>query len=271
MTAPGDYEGCLIPPEVYEIGLGWDPREEVDRLLFLAREHGVTPRSALELGCGAGRLLAALRDRIELRVGIELSEPMALRAAETSGAEVITGDMSRFDLARSFDLIYSSANTLRYLPDDPAVARCLQAIAAHLSPAGVYVADLEVGSPQDPDLPACTSRWMMSRGSTLVHVTWAVVRSTDPATRRCRIAWTFEVDDGASRRVYREEFSARVFSMGELAAFARDAGLRVVGVYEPRDPYLIPVAHDAVCGRVLCVFADEADVAAVGEETRSTE
>jgi hypothetical protein len=49
-----------VPPEMYDSGVGWNPEPEIKRLLSLSRKADVEPKSALEPGCGIGRLLGAL-------------------------------------------------------------------------------------------------------------------------------------------------------------------------------------------------------------------
>lgn len=49
-------DSYMLPTDVYELATSWSPQPEIDRLLHLCREAGVTPLSALELGCGAGQI-----------------------------------------------------------------------------------------------------------------------------------------------------------------------------------------------------------------------
>ena len=68
--------GTQIPPEVYDIAFGWGPEPEIERLLWACRSAGFQPDSALELGCGTGRLLRALRARGTDVAGLDLSLAM---------------------------------------------------------------------------------------------------------------------------------------------------------------------------------------------------
>jgi len=113
--------GYGIPAEIYDIGVGWDPHPEINHLLFLARQAGIGPRSALELGCGTGRLLGALRKVVPDVCGIELSPAMAKWACKRTGNRIVVGDMANFAFGRRFDLIYTSANTIRHVLSDEAL------------------------------------------------------------------------------------------------------------------------------------------------------
>lgn len=245
---------CTIPPEIYDIAFGWDPLPEVQRLLLLAREAGTEPRSALELGCGTGRLLAALRPLIADAAGLELSPEMAALAAKRSGAAIMVGDMTRFELVRRFDLIYTSANTIRHAIDDASVAGLWRCGAAHLEPGGVFIADLELGFADEAAKAGKPATWMLSRGETLVHVQWIVATPPDPVHRTVDIEWVFEAR-GPGAGLWRQRFPLRVFDAGEFVERAtQEHALRLVGIFELRDPYLLPRPIEKAVGRSLVVL-----------------
>jgi len=250
-----DDAGCTIPPQVYDVAFGWDPAPEINRLLVLSREHGVAPRSALELGCGTGRLLAALRVHADVTHGIELNPQMAALARQNSGATIHVGDMSDFDLARQFDLIYASANTIQNVRDDGAIARLWRRVARHLRPGGVFIADLELGWEHITASVGKPARWLLSRGATLVHASWQVVTPPALPTRCCVIRWEFEQRDEGPPRRWSQDYPFRVFDADEFARFATAGGeLELRGMYELRDPDLLPRPIERVQGRTLVVL-----------------
>lgn len=252
---------CAIPPHIYEIAFGWDPRPEIERLLLLCREANVAVRSALELGCGTGRLLAELRSRVESVVGLELSEPMAA-LARRSGVEIVRGDMCDFALRdpadasrpRRFDLIYTSANTVRHVLSNAAVIRFWGCVARHLRPGGAFFADLELGLADQAAKVGRPASWVMARGATLVHATWRVVRAPNPTTGCCEIEWMFEAR-GHSPGFWRQRFPLRCYDAPEFISLAEQAGgLRFAGLYELRDPYLLERPPDRFEGRGLVLL-----------------
>lgn len=253
VVAPG--EATEIPPEVYDIGFGWDPQSEVARLLFAAREAGCEPRSALELGCGSGRMLRTLAPHITDRAGLDLSPSMADFAAEhAAGAAVHRADMSAFALGRHFDLIYATANSLRYVTDAPAVSRMWQRIAEHLAPGGVFIADLELGFEAEAGKLNKPAVWSASRGETEVRVAWTVTRPPDRETRCCDVTWRFERRTrGRGPEAWSETFSLRTYDAGELAAWMAGGGVQVRAFYEIRDPYLLERSMERAVGRMLVV------------------
>lgn len=122
--------------------------------------------SVLELGCGSGRVLAALD--APLRVGLDHDGALLRLARERAGGQAppplwVHGDFARFALGRRFARVLLPYNALYCLLDEDAVVRCLRAVAAHLAPGGrvlcdVYGADefhadgVEPGAEED-DLP----------------------------------------------------------------------------------------------------------------------
>lgn len=256
MTTPPDvYRGCAIPPEVYEIGFGWDPGPEVERLLFLAREQGVEPNNALELGCGAGRLLSALRERVPTVCGIELSDAMAERARRVADVEIITGDMSNFSLGRTFDLIYTSANTIRHVLEIHAIANMWRCISAHLNEGGVFIADLELGLDLERERVRKPTYWTISRDGESVRVGWNVARPPNDSERTSEIEFSFEGRGERLNGMWRERFILRSYEAREFVAFAEAAPLiQLAGVYEIRDPHLIETSPEKAAGRHMVVL-----------------
>lgn len=249
------YDGCTIPPEVYDVGCGWDARPEIERLLFVCREAGVQPLTALELGCGTGRLLPVLRERGVEAVGLELSPAMCAVARGRSGAEIVRGDMADFQLGRMFDLIFTSANTVRHLTDDAAVAGLWRCVARHLAAGGVFVADLELGIADEAARADRPAVWTVARGEQVVRAAWCVERAPKPETRRTGIAWTFERRGGGPRASWVERFELRAWEAPEFVQSACAGGrLALLGLYELRDPYLFERSPERAAGRMLAAF-----------------
>jgi SAM-dependent methyltransferase len=251
----GDTAGYTVPPGIYDVAVGWNPQPEITRLLFVARQAGVTPAGALELGCGTGRLLPALRREVPDVCGIELSPAMAELARSRCAAEICVGDMSDFALGRRFDLLFSSANTIRHVLSDAAIRRMWGCVGKHLEPGGVFVADLEFGFAAEAEKVGEPATWVISRGELSVHTSWRVAEPPSPVTRCCTIEYTFEARGGASPGKWQERFPLRVYDAGEFLELAlQSGGLELRGLYELRDPYLLATPPEKAVGRFLVVL-----------------
>ncbi|MGD8450970.1 MAG: class I SAM-dependent methyltransferase [Phycisphaerae bacterium] len=244
-----------IPPLVYDIAFGWDTTPEVQRLLFACRTCGRSPASALELGCGTGRLLRGLEAHMSDLAGIDLSAEMVAYARQRTSATLAVGNMSALALGRRFDLVYTSANTLRCVTAPTAIEGLWRGIAEHLTPGGLFVADLEVGFDAEAEKVGRPVSWTLSRDETSVRVTWTVLAGPTPAERCSRIEWVFEVQQGEPAGTWREAFTLRTYDAEELLALAAAGGeLSPRGLYLLRDPYLFETPAAEAVGRFLVVL-----------------
>jgi SAM-dependent methyltransferase len=122
-------------------------RAEVDGVLSHLAGLGIVPATgrALDFGCGAGRLSAALSQHFEQVVGVDISPTMLAQAralVPTGRVEVVLNE--RPDLSRwadaTFDLTYSSL-VLQHLPTAIALGYVGELVRV-LRPGGVLVAQL---------------------------------------------------------------------------------------------------------------------------------
>lgn len=132
-------------PDLYDLLASPDPAPEVAFYLEEARRRGTT---ALELGCGTGRLAIPMA-QAGLRVtGLDVLPVMLQRTkarATEAGVdiEIVQGDMRTFDLkGQRFDLIFIPNTTLPHLLDTADIVRCFTAVEKHLAPGGVFIFDV---------------------------------------------------------------------------------------------------------------------------------
>jgi SAM-dependent methyltransferase len=134
--------------ELYDhVGLYRD-RPDLEFHVDAAREAG---SPVLEIGCGTGRvLIPTARAGIEI-TGLDLSssmlavcrqrllaEPDPVRAR----VELVEGDMRRFDLGRSFNLVTVPFRPFQHLVSVEDQLACLSCIRRHLAPGGTLILDL---------------------------------------------------------------------------------------------------------------------------------
>lgn len=247
-----------VPPEIYAVGVGWDPRPEVDRLLFLARQAGIEPQSVLELGCATGRLLAPLAEICPCVCGIDLHPPFIEDARRHVRADFLVGDMTDFQLGRRFDLIFTSANTIRHVLTDDAISRTWRRIAAHLNPNGIFIADLELARDHVRSCVGRTISWELAEKDRRVRVSWRVTAPPDERTRCCSVEYAFE-SLAEPTGAWRTAFELRTYDAEEFQRFAVEAGgMTPLGLFEDREPYLVETPPAKAQGRYLAVFQNRA-------------
>lgn len=103
--------------------------------------------SVLELGCGTGHKLIPIASDGHPSVGLDFSQEMlteAQRKASERGvaAEWIQADMRSFDLNRTFDLIFITANSLLHLHEAEDLVSCFQSVRRHLAPGARFIFDI---------------------------------------------------------------------------------------------------------------------------------
>jgi SAM-dependent methyltransferase len=149
--------------EIYDIAFDWDVSAEVDWLVERLRRPG----SVLEPGCGSGRMLAAFVDRGIDVGGIDRSAEMLELARRRLGdrGEVVLGDMTDFELRRTFDGAVCPINTLLHLSPEGLGAH-LDCMARHT---GRYLVQVGLVDPAS-DGPFAGSRWEAERGETKLKI-----------------------------------------------------------------------------------------------------
>nr|WP_300045132.1 class I SAM-dependent methyltransferase [uncultured Nocardioides sp.] len=103
--------------------------------------------SVLELGSGTGNKLIPIASDGHPCTGLELSPDMvaeARRKADERGVDVewAQGDMRRFDLGRTFDLVMIAANSLLHLHEADDVVDCFRSLRRHMAPGARLVLDV---------------------------------------------------------------------------------------------------------------------------------
>jgi ubiquinone/menaquinone biosynthesis C-methylase UbiE len=216
----------------------------------------VSPRRALEAGCGTGHWLCRLAPRVEAIVGLDLSAPMLLRAREKAGAQrLVQGDGCRLPFAgESFDFVFC-VNALVHFPEQ---RRFVAETHRVLAPGGVLA--IVGGDPRgrpgrwwvyehfpeacEIDLQRCPSwetviAWMKDEGFVSVRRRVAQ-RIVEPMVGRQVLTSPFVKKQGCSslallsekayaaglRRI--EQAIAEAEARGEQAVFAADLTLEMV-------------------------------------------
>ena len=208
----------------------------------LAKETG---GPILEVGCGTGRVAAALAADGHEVVGVDLSVPMlrlaerrreALPAAVAGRLSFHRADLATLDLGRDFALIVTPARVFQFMLTSAAQREALAALRTHLRPNGRLVLDLF-----DPrlDLVVPSDR-VTTRGGELMHpttgnrVTWEVTgRRPDPARQLIVEDWTFsEIDaSGQVLRTATEQLTLRWSLRSEMRLLFELVGFEVVADY----------------------------------------
>jgi len=220
-------------PDLYDLLAAPEPGPEIAFYLEEARRRG---DSALELGCGTGRLTIPLAQAGLQVTGIDLLPVMLARTkarAEEAGVhlDLLKADMRDFSLAeRRFGLIFLPNTTLPHLLDTADIIRCFSAVARHLTPGGAFIFD--VFNPSIEILNRkCGTRHFRRRAEhpLLGTVTLEETFDYDAASQVNRVTWYWSTPERPDFFVH--PLHMRHLFPQELPLLAERAGLRIVARY----------------------------------------
>ena len=101
----------------------------------------------LELGCGTGHKLIPIASDGHPCTGLDLSSDMLTEARRKAderalAVEWVQGDMTAFDLGRTFDLVFITANSLLHLHEADDLVSCFRSVRRHLAPGARFIFDV---------------------------------------------------------------------------------------------------------------------------------
>jgi len=202
-------------------------QEEADQAVaLLLREiprHRLVPgvngaHRVLDLGCGAGRHLRALRAAGIDAVGMDLSAPL-LRQARTAapGCHRVRGDMRRLPFAAgSFDVVTSFFTSFGYFDSDDEDRKVLGEVHRVLRPRGLVVLDFLNARRVRASLEPRDERWV---GGKRVEQVRRLVDGGRRVEKRIRIRGEGVVEDFVER--------VRLYDAADLASLFDAVGLTV--------------------------------------------
>ena len=266
--SPNDTLELYERAELYDIAFSFrDIDAEVDALTAWYKEMTgrSMPARVLELGAGpAGHARELARRGVEAWA-LDMSPAMSAYAraqAEAEGVrlEVVTADMTSFELPRRFDLVLLMINSAGHLLTESAMSRHLECVSRLLVPGGVYVMELAhpADDEQHPDGEP-PREWTARRGQTRVDIRfgqWGDPIDHQSRVRTCTVelnaniagrrvsfveqlplrAWKRQALDEAIQRVGAFSTVRRYGDFGPDAAFERPEAWRMIYAMQRSDP-----------------------------------
>ena len=207
---------------------------------FYVQLAGKQPARILELGCGTGRVTAALAERGHTICGVDLSAPMLEQARLKLANNVALGkvhflqaDMCDFSLDGRFDLIIAPFFSFSHLLTMEQRRAGLARIAEHMAPDGRAVLHLIKRDTLATTLDVSeltNSRTTIPLPSHQAILTaQSIGHSADHAAQRCDISVKYQLMDN-NRRIVAESVEQLTYGWIEadqIAPLLKDTGLHL--------------------------------------------
>jgi SAM-dependent methyltransferase len=224
---PGDAreDRLYSDPELvqfYDLDNDWGPDNA------LCARMAAEARSVLDLGCGTGRLAAAIADGTRDVVGADPAAAMLEVARQRPGGEKvewIEADARRLRLNRRFDLIVLTGHAFQVFLTPADQAAALKTIALHLNPRGRFIFDSRNPAAEEwREWTPETSRWELTHPTLGLVEAWNDA-AHDPATGIVTYETHYRIV--ASGRHLMASSQIRFTAKAELEALIAEAGLHV--------------------------------------------
>jgi SAM-dependent methyltransferase len=228
--------GIYDEPGLYQLACAYrDIPAEVSALLNWCGKHSHgepgRPRSVLELAAGPAEHALELARRGLRATALDRSPAMSAWAAGQARQaglelEVVEADMRGFRLPGRFDLAITMLNSLCHLFTLDDMVAHLRAVAAHLDPGALYIAELAHPADYLTPAPRTSSEWKVEADGVRADVRWGgPADRIDPVSQITREHMTITVHaaDGTVRTVS-DVVPNRFWTHAELAAAIRLAG-----------------------------------------------
>jgi SAM-dependent methyltransferase len=216
--------------QYYDVIFNRDVSRKVEFVLALFQRHaGREVEAILDLACGPAYHARAFARRGIRAVGLDLRAEMVAFAREQAGPEAermqwIVGDMRDFALDEPVDAAFTMFDSIDCLQTGAEIVAHLRAVAANLSPGGIYLIDLT--HPRDCS-PYQYGHFFYEgeRDGCHVRIDWAINNPVaDPLTQVASVAVRMTVNDNGHVHIYEDMASERFILPQELVALAELSG-----------------------------------------------
>lgn len=148
---------------------------EADRIRSVIANRHPRAVTLLDVACGTGEHLRFLRPHFEI-AGLDRHPAMVAAARQKLGGVMISeGDMTVFDLHRTFDVVTCLFASVSYLPHAAALAKAIDRMVCHLAPGGLLIIEPPV-MPNRLQPPREQTDWFVVDGRRIRRITSAVHR-----------------------------------------------------------------------------------------------
>ena len=196
MALRGPSVGTAVGPLAAAFFDALHPRASDDETAWYAQRIGASPTLALDLMCGAGRVLIPLLGRGTKVHGVDASASMIARCEEKLAAQSLSTTLFRQDVASlnvpfRYGAAFAAGSAFDAIVDPSAAAAALERIRAHLVAPGTLVIACDV-----------PSKSLQRLAAPLVEVRTARLDDDSQVVLRAETTWTEEARSMRSQHRY---------------------------------------------------------------------
>ena len=218
---------------VYDMFMDNIPYEEwCAYLTSLLREYGVKDGIVLDLGCGTGSLTELLAKQGYDMIGVDFSEDMLQIAMEKrmqSGLSILylQQDMRGFELYGTVRAVVSICDSMNYILEYGDLVQVFRLVNNYLDPGGIFIFDLNTEYKYREILGQSTIAEDREESSFI----WD--NDYDEEERINEYDLTLFIrEEGELYRKYQETHFQRAYSLKEVEAAVKEAGMEFVTAYD---------------------------------------
>jgi len=214
-------------------GKGYEKECEFLEALF-AQYCKYKPKTILDLGCGTGNHMVPLLKKMYNVTGIDASAQMlALARKKISGTfdkgNVFQGKLQSFNVGKKFDVIVSMFSVIDYLIKDKDIIKTFKNIFRHMYSKSLFIFDFWQASTVEGYYSPKRKKIFRFQGKTFQRCSRTKKNSSK---KMCEVNYTCILkDENQVTTNFKEKHDLRYFSIIEMSAFLKKAGLKVLGVY----------------------------------------
>jgi len=124
---------------------GWNYYPEIfgQQLLLWLQQHGIEPKTSMDLACGTGILCQLLHDSGIAASGMDFSSGM-IKIARQGNPEIHydVADMITYCPDKAFDLVTCTGDAINHIPALSDVEKIFQNVWRYTSPGGYFIFDI---------------------------------------------------------------------------------------------------------------------------------
>lgn len=211
-------------PEYYDIAFSRNRKTECDFFESCFKKYAnIEVKSLLDIACGTGQHLFRMAERGYRVCGLDISQyniDFLKDNADRLNISIppLKADMRDFQTPELFDACICMQDSIGHLLTNDDIIRHFKSVGKSLKKGGLYILDKLIMN----DWLNPTSKWVwtQTRKNITVKTTFDTFNNINPVTHLCKESLIFEVSNGKSKKVFRQNHINRIIFPQELLALA---------------------------------------------------